>query len=128
MNLEDLTLKQLKDVATLFNNKDKSNDILQQYVGRYVIVRTRNEGVLCGVVKNLDNTAIILKETRRLFYHEPKDKSTSWYEGVSQSGLSENSKISCCVEEKAIIEDYSITLCTIEAEKSLRTHKSHAQN
>jgi hypothetical protein len=125
-----LTLDQLrqlagnpKHVATISNG-----DLLSGYTGKYVIVRSRNEGINAGVVKAADETGIVLTDARRIWYHKPKDRTTSWYEGVAMTGLSDDSKISVAVEEKAIIEDYSITVCTKSAAKSIQNHKAHEQN
>ena len=125
MNIEDLTLKDIFKLKTLFNNEEtKQSSILDDAIGRYAIVRSRNEGVNCGKVLQADETGIVLEDARRLYYHKPKDSNTSWYEGISQSGLSSDSKISGTTLKKYIIEDYSITLCTETAEKSLRSHEA----
>ena len=95
-------------------------------VGRYALVRSQNEGVNAGVVVAADETGVALKDARRLWFHRPADESLSWYEGVARSGVSDDSKLSCAVD-KVIVEDYSITVCTPEAEKSIREAKAHAQ-
>ena len=122
-----MTYGDLKKIASLFNKTECSN-LLNDIVGKYVIVRSRNEGINAGVVKAADETGIILTEARRIWYHKPKDKSLSWYEGVAESGLSSNSKISGEVGEKIIVEDYSITVCTSVAESSIRELKTNGQN
>lgn len=78
-------------------------------IGKPVIVRSSNEGVNAGIVELADETGVVLKNSRRLYYHRPKDKSLSWYEGVAESGISSNSKVSGTVERKVIIEKYSMT-------------------
>ena len=98
---------------------DKENKVACSLVGKFVIVRTRNEGINAGTVVASDDTGIILSGCRRLYYHRPADTALSWYEGVAVSGLSDNSKISGTVEQKIIIEDYSATLCTKAAQKSI---------
>lgn len=134
MEIENLTLKQILQLQSLFGGKQnpiqgvENPDILQDYVGKYVIVRTRNEGINCGIVKRLDETGIILSEARRIWYHKPADKGTAWYEGVAVSGLSTDSKLSVSVPEKAIVEDYSITVCSEKATQSLKTHKAYEQS
>ena len=128
MDLNNLTLGQIKELQSIFTGVKPENksSMLQSYIGKYVICRTRNEGINSGVVVNIDETGVILKDARRFWYHEPKDKKLSWYEGVAISGVSENSKLSAPVE-KVIIEDYSLTLVSEEAEKSIRGIKNHAQ-
>ena len=123
VNIEDLTLGQLREVSKLTGlNCSKSTTVASSCVGKYVIVRSRNEGINAGFVKAADKSGIILSEARRIWYHKPKDKKTSWYEGVTISGLSDDSKISAPVEEKGIIEGYSFTVCSDDAKKSISSH------
>lgn len=132
INIDDMTYGQLKQINALFYgmealNSKESISIHQRNIGKYVLVRSRNEGINAGVVVAADETGIVLSECRRVWYHRPADE-TSWYEGVANSGLRKDSKVSAPVLEKAIIEDYSITICTDVAEKSIREIKSHAQS
>lgn len=125
MNIDNLTIGQLKELAPFFNINNSS--IHDRNVGKYVICRSRNEGVNAGKVLQADDTGVVLEDARRLYYHMPLDKKISWYEGVAKSGLGEGSKTGCAVE-KIIVEDYSLTVCTPEAEKSIREAKEHEQN
>ena len=132
INIDDLTLGQIKQLTSIVNNNSNLNteiksNLFDRYVGRYVICRTRNEGVNAGKVIDCDETGVILEDARRLYYHEPLDKNVSWYEGVALTGLSKNSKISAEVE-KVIVEDYSLTVCTEIAEKSIRSAKANEQS
>ena len=128
--IDNLTIKEAREIAAMFSGLQKPTGVsfLEKYIGKYVIVRSRNEGINAGFVKEIDETGIVLSSARRIWYHKPKDLKTSWYEGVSISGLSHDSKISAEVTEKAIIEDYSITICTEEAKGSIQNHPSHEQN
>ena len=133
IDINELTLGQAKEVTKLlgsqFTGQGSSSSLTKRYIGKYVIIRSRVEGINCGVVVDADHTGVILKDARRLHYHAPKDKRQSWYEGVANTGLSESSRISPTVEEeKAIVEDYSITVCTPKAEEILRNHPSHEQS
>lgn len=131
MNINDLTLGQAKELAAMFQGQTNTvgkKSLSDDYIGKYVIVRSRNEGLNFGKVKQADETGIIIEEARRIWYHKPKDKSLSWYEGVATSGVSEDSKLSNAVQSKVIIEDYSITLCTDEATKSMIEAKSSEQS
>ena len=97
-------------------------------VGKFCLVRSRNEGINAGTVIAADDTGVILENARRLWYHRPADNNLSWYEGVAISGLSECSKVSGTVSKKAIVEDYSLTECSKNAEKSIRGKTPNAQN
>lgn len=104
------------------------NPLPNAYAGKFVIVRSRNEGINAGTLKAADETGCILENCRRLWYHVPRDATVSWYEGISVCGLSDDSRVSCTVSTKVIIENYSLTLCSKEAEKSIMESTPHAQN
>jgi len=129
MNINELTIGQVKEVTSLLNDNVANNksDLYSRYIGKYVICRSRNEGVNAGKVVALDETGVILEDARRLYYHRPADQNISWYEGVSNSGLSNDSKVST-PREKLIVENYSLTVCTADAEKSIRNAKDYEQN
>ena len=127
MNIDDLTIKEAKELANLFNNTTTNqSNLYSRYIGKYVICRSRNEGVNAGKVIALDETGVILEDARRLYYHKPVNKNVSWYEGVAKFGISEDSRVGTAVE-KVLAEDYSLTVCTSEAEKSIREAKENEQ-
>ena len=128
MNVNNLTIGQAKEIVAMFGGQsDSGGDLYSRYIGKYVIVRSRNEGVNAGRVIACDNTGIILADARRLQRHRPlKNEEVSWYEGVALTGLNtEWTRVSAPVE-KLIVEDYSITVCTAEAEKSIREFTSYS--
>jgi len=128
MDIENLTLKQIKEISQLVNSSKVEKKAISYPIGKFVIVRSGNEGINFGVLLEADETGCVIGNARRLWYHKPKDKKTSWYEGVSQSGLSEDSKVSCSVEKKYIIEQYSLTICTVESAESILKKKPHEAN
>jgi len=128
MNINDLTIGQAKELASMFGDSVTQQSSLRSgYIGKYVICRTRNEGINAGKVLALDETGVILEDARRLYYHKPLNKNTSWYEGVAASGISTDSKVGEAVT-KVISEDYSLTLCTDKAELSIRGAETNGQN
>ena len=129
IDINSLTIGDAKMIADIFGNMNNhhTSNITQSMIGKYVIIRSRNEGINCGVVEVADETGVVLTDARRIWYHRPEDKKLSWYEGVAISGLASSSKVSPAVTRKAIIEDYSIIECNAVAEKSLREFASHEQ-
>ena len=127
MNINELTIGEAKELANMLGNATKESGLYGRYVGKYVICRSRNEGVNAGKVLAADETGVILEDARRLYYHKPANEKVSWYEGVAKAGLSRDSKIGTSVE-KIIVEDYSLTVCTADAEKSIRGAKDNAQS
>jgi len=130
IDINELTVGDIKMISEMFNNMSgqPSSGIAQGMIGKYVLVRSRNEGINSGFVEKADETGIVLTESRRIWYHRPKNKAMCWYEGVSISGLSSDSKVSAIVPKKIIVEDYSITECLDVAIKSLQGHKTHEQD
>lgn len=129
MDINSLTLGQIKELTSLFGSapiSSPSSGISASMVGKYVIVRSRNEGLNAGYVEAADNTGVILKDAKRLWYHKPAVKTESWYEGVANHGLSKDSKVSGSVPRKVIIEDYSMTECTDIARQSIETAVANA--
>jgi hypothetical protein len=124
MNINDLTIGQGKELAGLFGSQPPES-LHKISVGKYVICRSRNEGLNAGVVLAADSTGVILKDCRRLWYHKPLKEGACWYEAIANSGISPDSKVSEPVSQKLICEDYSLTVCTAKAEETIRGIKSH---
>ena len=127
--IDEMTIGEARQIAALFNGsaQQSGSDMLSRYIGKYAIIRSRNEGINAGEIAAIDSSGVILKNARRIWYHKPADKKLSWYEGVAESGLSSDSKVSGVVSEKAVIEDYSITLCTDVARQSIESAVANAQ-
>ena len=127
MNINNLTLGQIKEITASFNAKDSSKSLADDLIGQYVIIRSRNEGINSGYLVSATKDGCVIAEARRIWYHKPADKNVAWYEGVAISGVSEDSKLSVAVEKKVIVEEYSITVCSSRAEESLTTKTPHGQ-
>lgn len=130
MNIDNLTIKEAREIAAMFASMTEpktTTKITDNMIGEYVIVRSRNEGINAGYVVAADETGVVLGKARRLWYHKPSEVSESWYEGVANHGLSADSKISAPVIKKVIIENYSMTVCTEKARKSIEEMVSNAQ-
>jgi hypothetical protein len=128
---EDLVLKLIEMLIGSDRSDDKggkSGRLAESVVGKFVICRSRNEGINAGTVVEMDETGVVLSGVRRIWYYKPKDVSVSWYEGVAVSGLSDDSKVSCTSEMKVIIEDYSLTVCADAAKKSIMGKTPNGQN
>lgn len=123
MDKEALLIKVLEMLLN-GNTSVPSNNITSSLIGEYVIIRSRSEGINAGYLVEADETGCVLRDSRRLWYHKPKNNE-SWYEGVALYGLSDDSKISVAVDRKIIIEDYSITKCTEEARLSIQGAKAN---
>lgn len=134
-NMKQITLKDDAGNEVNYIREDavpqniESSKLLESIVGKNVLVRSsRNEGINAGTVVAADETGIALKNARRLWYHRPKDSGLSWYEGVANSGLSDDSKVSSTVSMKIIVEDYSVIICSDSAFADIMEKTPHAQS
>lgn len=129
MNIDDLTIGQAREQVKLFpTGGDKTAQLDNGMTGKYVIVRCRDAGVHAGVLESYSGRECVLTEARRLWYHRPAEKSSSWYEGVSIHGLSADSKISDAVARRHLTENCDIIECTEKAQTSIREAKTHEQS
>jgi hypothetical protein len=127
MQINDVDYVRKDSIKEEVVNFTGEESVASRMIGKPVIVRSRNEGVNIGVVVVADASGVEIKNCRRIYYHKPKDKKLSWYEGVAVSGLSSDSKVSGTVSSKVIIEDYSMTLCNDKAYKSIMEATPNAQ-
>ncbi len=125
IDINSLTIGQVRELLKLLETGTEPEIDAHRWKGKYVLVRSRNEGVNAGYVVDLGRGFIELKNARRLWYHKPAKAHQSWYEGVALYGLSSDSRISVQVDPKLIVEDYSATLCTQEAKDSILAMKSY---
>ncbi len=90
MNLDDLTIREAKQLAQLFSGAEKSSS-LNAMIGQNVIVRTYSAGVHFGVLSEKSGKEVILKNARRMWYW--KAKAGISLSAVATNGLDGVSKI-----------------------------------
>lgn len=92
MNYEDLTLKQIREIAALAGvvHSTPSNSALPHpFIGKYVIARCYAAGVHAGEVVGVDGENVMLKDSRRLWSWKAQDGVA--LSGVAQHGLKSGS-------------------------------------
>ena len=71
MNLDELTLGQIKQLQGIFNlpvaTIQQSNEGLNDMIGAKVIIRTYSAGVWFGELKQKSGNEVILKNARRMY-------------------------------------------------------------
>lgn len=82
MNIEDLTIKQARELAALFSGVTAAASA-HPFVGKYCIARCYSAGVHAGVVVSVDGENVMLEDSVRLW---------SWRatEGIALSGVAQN--------------------------------------
>ncbi|MBV8061058.1 MAG: hypothetical protein JO253_05990 [Alphaproteobacteria bacterium] len=117
MNIEDLTIKQARELAALFGATQSSGESLGSHmVGKYVIARCYSAGVHAGEVVKAHNDEVILKNARRLWQWQAKD-------GVALSGLAQHGlkggKVDTIVPEIYLTGVCELIPCSAAAKDSI---------
>ena len=124
MNIDNLTLGEIKQINGLFNgNAVASNPKCtaktenHPMLGRYVICRFESAGVHAGVLASKNGNEVTLTESRRLW---------SWAAnaGVALSGLAVNGlksgKVDTLMGEICVLGVIEILPCSAKAEETIR--------
>jgi len=80
MNINDLTLGQIKEICTLVGTNNNESSGLNSMIGNKVIIRTYSAGVWFGELIQKDRNEVILKNARRMWRWWAK-------EGISLSSV-----------------------------------------
>jgi len=93
MNIDNLTLGQIKEIQALALGSEKSvaTGKPHPFVGMYVIARCYTAGVHAGTVLGVDGETVILKDSRRLWSWKARDGIA--LSGVAQHGIKSDSKL-----------------------------------
>lgn len=99
MNIDDLTLKQIKEIQSLNlgNSSNQSNDGIQYGIGKSVIIRTYSAGVWFGTLSQKSGNEVVLTNARRLWRWWAKE-SISLSAVANYGIIEEKSKIAPAVE------------------------------
>ena len=68
INIEELTIGQAKELATLFSAPQQPQTDLNSMLGKKCVVRTYSAGVWFGEVAEKSGNEVILKNARRIWY------------------------------------------------------------
>ena len=123
MNINDLTIGQAKELASLFGGNTAQPAINNGMLGKYVIVRCHDAGVHAGILESHQGRECVLTESRRLWYW--KAAKGAFLSSVAVDGLSDESKIGKELPRIHLTENCEIIQCTSEAEKSIREKAIH---
>lgn len=88
------------------------------WIGKYVVVRTRDAGVHAGILKAHEDRSCELSESRRLWYWKPANKA-AFLSGVATEGLDHKaSKVGAPIDI-LLTENCEIIACTEQAAQSI---------
>ncbi len=119
MNINDLTLGQLKEIAAMMNAQipQPTQNPQHPFVGKYVIARCYSAGVHAGEVVSVDGENVILKDSRRLWSWKAKDGVA--LSGVAQNGLKSEGKVDTLNPEIALTGVCELIPCSVKARESI---------
>ena len=123
INIDDLTLKQIKQLQSLFINENPKSTSIAGYslglsspmIGKFCIARCYSAGVHAGYVVNVDKDTVILRDSRRLW---------SWKgTGVALSGVANgkliDGKVDTINPEIYLTGVIELIPCTDESRESI---------
>lgn len=121
INLDDLTLGQLKEIRNLLGNASNcekiENKIVHPMISKKVIIRTYSAGVWFGTLIEKSEDEVILKDARRMYQWWCKESislSAAAVYGINQG----KSKI-CVPVENIWLKAIEILPCTEASIKSI---------
>jgi hypothetical protein len=118
MNINDLTLGQIKEIQALaFNTQQSQNEGINFSIGKNVIIRTYSAGVWCGTLSQKSGNEVILTNARRLWrWWAAESISLS---GVANYGIIESKSQIAPAVDGVWLEAIEIIPTTDKAEKSI---------
>ena len=114
MNIDDLTLGQIKQINALYSQQEKG--IENAMIGKFCIIRTYTAGVHAGTVAAIQDRKVLLKDSYRLWSWKGTGIALS---GVANGRLEPNQKIDTCNPELYLSEMIECIPCTEEAKDSI---------
>ena len=121
MNIDDLTLGQIKSLQSIMGRQPISNDGISSMIGKKVIIRTYSAGNWFGILKEKAGTEVIIGNARRMWrWHCAKSISLS---GVALYGINEGkSRIAPALDE-VWLDAIEILPCSDNSIKTLEGAK-----
>ena len=118
MNIDDLTLGQLKEISAMFSSQSQHQVIDNGMKGKYVIVRCKDVGVHAGILESYSGREVVLLESRRLWYWKPASRQ-KYLSGVAVAGLDASSKVGAPIERIHLTETCEIIQVSQSAVSSI---------
>ena len=118
MNIDNLTIGELKQLQSLLGGNNSESLGLNSLVGNKVIIRTYSAGVHFGELVEKAKNEVILKNARRLWKWKTNNNGISLSE-VANSGLDNNQSKVCELVSLIWLEAIEIIPCSEIAIKNI---------
>jgi len=119
INIDDLTLKQIKEIQALTNTIQKSEK-LHPFIGKYCLARCYSAGVHAGTVVEVDGDEVILKDSRRLWSWEGTGVALS---GVANGAMLPGQKVDTLNPEIYLTGVIELIPCKDSVRDSINEYK-----
>lgn len=117
MNIDELTLGQIKQLQNLFGDNQSANEGINYSLGEKVIIRTYSAGNWFGTLEQKSGKEVVLKNARRLWYWKA-EKGIS-LSAVALDGINQNDSRIVAPVDGVWLEAIEIIPCTDKAIKSI---------
>lgn len=125
MNIDDLTLGQVKELTAMFgaqNTSGAGQSTLNKMIGKKVIIRTYSAGVWFGKLVEKAGNEVILEGARRMYrWHAAESISLS---AVAVYGINQGKSKICEAVSSVWLEAIEIIPCTDESIKLIEGAKN----
>lgn len=117
MNIDDLTLGQLKEINSLLGGSGENKKDIDFALGKKVIIYTYSDGVWFGTLLEKTGNEVILTDARRLLQWQAKESIS--LSAVARFGIDEDRSRIAPAVESVWLEAIEIIPVTPDAEKSI---------
>ncbi len=116
MNIDDLTVKQAREIAAMFGNNVQAAPVAHPALGKYCVIRTFAAGVHAGIVQSVSGSDVHLKDSRRIW----KWAKAFTLSEVATAGIAvEGSRIGCVLPDLFLTSAIEIIPCSEESRKAI---------
>ncbi len=119
MNINEMTIGQAKELATLFGGQTVAATNNNSLIGTKVIIRASSAGVHYGELVSIDGDTVVLKNARRLWYWIVNGKKGVSLSDVAEHGVSDNSNICAVVPTHIVLSVAEVMTTSESAQKSI---------
>ena len=121
MDINDLTIKQAKELAAMFSESGAAR--VSPHIGKKCIIRAYASGVHFGTLKAQHGRQVELENARRLWRWDAAPHGISLSEIARHGPVGSRSKICCVVDEMSILDALEVIPCTDDAAKVIEDAK-----
>ena len=118
MNLDELTLGQIKEIGVLLGNTNTVTTVkVHPMIGKKVIIRTYSAGVWFGKLIQKDDDEVILEDARRMYQWWCKESIS--LSAVAVYGINQDKSRICVPVDRIWLKAIEILPCKDIAVKSI---------